>query len=354
MKTMDTEKTTGIRVPLQQAEKAQKYLAQNNLLRTDLKSKKTNSHIFFPVKKESEHIITPYTTVIDTTFEKQRIKPTTYKEILTIPDKLKQDLPTSYDSIGDIILIKLTKNLLKYKKKIGQSLLISNTHIKVVCAVQPVSGELRTRQLDIIAGEHRTQTTHTEYGLHFDLDVKKTYFSPRLATERRYVTTQVQPGETIVDMFAGVAPFSIMIAKNAQPKNIYAVDKNKDAIAYARRNIKKNNVLDKIEVIQADAKTLPRYFQKQNIYADRIIMNLPFSAHLFFPYALQIAADPCMIHYYDIVNEEQIQEKLNSLQQMAQEHKMEITRSKVRRIKTYAPREFYIGIDITAKKQMPL
>ena len=60
--------------------------------------------------------------------------------------------------------------------------------------------------------------------------LKETYFSPRLANERKRITSLVKPGETVVDMFAGVAPFSIMIAKYANPKIIYAIDKNKDAI----------------------------------------------------------------------------------------------------------------------------
>ena len=79
-------------------------------------------------------------------------------------------------------------------------------------------------------------------------------------------------------------------------------------------------------------------------------MNLPFSAHMFFKYTLEITKKSSTIHYYDIVNEEEIQERINELKKIAEENKIILTNLNVRKIKTYAPREFYIGIDITAMK----
>ena len=141
-----------------------------------------------------------------------------------------EELPTSYDVVGAIILIKLPKALFPYRKEIGKALLETHKNIRTVCLIDPVSGELRTRNVTIIAGENQTLTTHTEYGLSFDVDVETTYFSPRLASERKRVADLVKPGEIVVDMFAGVAPFSIMIARYAKPKIVYAIDKNKEAI----------------------------------------------------------------------------------------------------------------------------
>jgi len=151
-------------------------------------------------------------------------------------------------------------------------------------------------------------------------------------------------------MFAGVAPFSIMIAKYSKPRIIYAVDKNKKAVELAKQNIKRNNVLDKVEIIYADAKRLDKILTNK---ADRIIMNLPFSAHKFFTNALKIAKDSCKIHYYDVLKEEKIQDRINELKKMADKEKFILTNIEIRKIKTYAPREFYIGIDITAQKNMP-
>lgn len=346
---MKVKETTGICTPFKDAEKIQKYLSEKKLLRTDLLLSKDKDYICFPIKKVPKEL-TSY-KIIKKSFEKKETKPTSYKEMASIPKRLKHELPTSYDIIGDIILVKLTKNLLKYKKEIGESLLKSNKNIKTVCLTEPVSGEFRTRNIMVIAGEERTITTHTEYGLTFNVDVKNTYFSPRLATERKRVASLVKQGEIVVDMFAGVAPFSIMIAKYADPKIVYSIDKNLEAVKYAQENVRRNNVLDKIEVIHADAKEIPDILNQKDVKADRIIMNLPFSAHLFFAYVLNIIKSNSIIHYYDILKDEKIEDRINYLKKIAEKDKITLINLDIRKIKTYAPREFYIGIDITARKK---
>ena len=281
-------------------------------------------------------------------------KSKSYKKLLDLPDKLKDKLPTSYDVIGNIIVLKLDPELVSYKTEIGFILLKVNKNVKTVCLTQPVKGELRTRDMEIIAGEKSTETVHKEFGLRFKVDVKKTYFSPRLANERKHVTELVKDGEIIVDMFAGVAPFSIMIAKYANPKIIYAFDKNKHAIRYAKDNVRINNVLDKVEVIQTDAKKSYEILNKNGIRANRVIMNLPFSSYLFFETTLKLISNYSVIHYYDILKEGDIDVRIDDLKKIAKKNETNLTKFNIRKIKTYAPREFYIGIDITAKRNMPM
>ena len=271
-----------------------------------------------------------------------------YKDLTKFPKKVKNNLPTSYDVIGDIILLKLQTNLLKYKKEIANALLQAHKNIKTICLIKPVSGELRIRNIEIIGGEKRTITIHKEYGLNYYLDISKVYFSPRLASERKRIADLVKKDEIIVDMFAGVAPFSIMIVKFAHPKIVYALDKNKKAIEFAKINLVKNNVLDKVEVIHGDAKKVNDIVK---VKVDRIIMNLPFSAHLFFKSALKIIKNICKIHYYDILPNEKIKDRLDHLTRIANVNGITLSKIETRKIKSYTPREFYIGIDITAKKR---
>jgi tRNA (guanine37-N1)-methyltransferase len=344
-------RSKGIQVKLEKAEKMRRLLSKGDLIRRDLKIRKDKGFIYIPIKKSSESLASY--NIIESNFEKIEKKPKSYRDIIQIPDGIKQGLPTSYDIIGDIALIKLQENLLGYKKEIGDSLIKVNKNIKTVCLIKPVKGEFRTRNIEIIAGENRTKTIHKEYGLKFNIDISKAYFSPRLASERKRVADLVKPGEIIVDMFAGVAPFSIIIAKYAQPNIIYAFDKNKIAADCALKNIKMNNFLDKIEVINTDAKKVNEVFSKKRIKANRIIMNLPFSAHLFFKYALKIADDFCVIHYYDILTEDKIGVRIEELTRIAEYNKISLPKFNIKKIKTYTPREFYIGIDITAKR-MPM
>ena len=342
---MTTKKTTAVCAPLTEAESLRRTLRERNLLRNDVEILKDGKCIYFPVKEVPRELCSY--KVVTKSFKLKNVKPHCYKDRLKLSKKLMEELPTSYDVVGAIILIKLSKALLPYRKEIGTALLETHRNIRTVCLIDPVSGELRTRNVTIIAGENQTLTTHTEYGLSFDVDVETTYFSPRLASERRRVAGLVKSGEIVVDMFAGVAPFSIMIARYAKPKVVYAIDKNKKAIKLAQQNVKQNHVLDKVEIIHADAKDVGKVIP---IKADRIIMNLPFSAYRFFPFALSIAAKICIIHYYDIIRDEDIEARIDGLKKIAAKHSYHLSDVSIRKIKTYAPREFYIGIDITATK----
>ena len=348
---MKNQNSKCVYVPFKDGEKVRRYLKVNNLLRDNLKISKDDKYIYFPIIKKINKIKIKY-EIKNKTFEKKSKKDIYYKEKLEnlIPKNIFSTLPKSFDIIGDIILVRLNKELLTYKKDIGNALLATNKNVKVVCLIEPVKGELRTRRLEIIAGEQRTKTIHKEYGLVFEIDVKKTYFSPRLANERKRITKLVKPGDVVVDMFTGVAPFSIMIAKYSSPKIVYALDKNPYAIKYAKINIKNNKVLEKIQVIYTDAKNSDKIIKEK---ADQIIMNLPFSAYKFFKYALKIANNKCIIHYYDILKEDEFDKRIEFLKNIALKKGFILEKLDIHKIKTYAPREFYIGIDITAKK-MPM
>jgi len=287
--------------------------------------------------------------VINELSKMRKRKPHSYKEIVSIPEKLKEKLPTSYDITGNIILLKIPEELLEYKNEIGSSLITIHKNIKTVCLVEPVSGEYRTRKIEVIAGENNTVTVHKEYGLKFYVDVAKTYFSPRLANERMRIAKLVKKDEIIVDMFTGVAPFPIIIAKNSNPEVIYAIDKNKYAVEYAKRNIVTNNLLDKIEVIYEDSKNILKVIERE-VFINRVIMNHPTMSFKFFQYALDIVAKKAIIHYYDILSEDAVDDRIKSLSKIADKKNVILEGVNSNRVKSYAPHEFYMCFDITAKK----
>ncbi|HDM66864.1 MAG TPA: class I SAM-dependent methyltransferase family protein [Thermoplasmatales archaeon] len=338
---MNKIKNIALKVPRKLGEETRRILLERNLLRTDLRIKRNQEYLYLPLIREDDNL--PNLPVVVKEFQLQEKRNIYYKDLL--PVEIRCQLPTSYDVIGDIILIKLPETLLEYKKDIGDALLKANPHIKTVCRVEAVRGELRVRDIEIIAGEKRTETIHREYGVKLYVDVAKTFFSPRLANERRRISKLVREGETIIDMFTGVAPFPVMIAKYSHPKKIYAVDKNKEAVFLAKKNVKVNKVEGIVEVLLEDARNLPNIVEEK---ADRVIMNLPFSAYKFLKEALQIIKSTAIIHYYDILREEHIEERKKRLQEEASKQGFMLEFTNINKIKTYAPREFYIGMDITA------
>ena len=92
------------------------------------------------------------------------------------------------------------------------------------------------RDYELIGGSGNTETVHREYGCVYNLDISKVYFSPRLSYEHYRVASQVQEEEIVIDMFAGVGPFSILIAKNHEHVKVYAIDLNPEAVKVAPRS----------------------------------------------------------------------------------------------------------------------
>lgn len=346
---MKKEKAKALCIPKQDGERIRRLLLEEHLLRTDLKIKKTKTHLLLPVIRESQLI--EHLPITLETFEVMDQPIPSYKKLLDLAEEQYGLLPSSFDIIGDIILIKLPKELENEKNIIGEALLQAHKQVRTVCAVNPVSGEFRTHGIEIIAGLDRIETVHTEYGIQLAVDVKETYFSPRLASERYRIASLVQDHEHIVDLFTGVAPFPIMIACYAHPQTIIAFDKNPTAVKLARTNIKKNKVENIIKIYEDDSINAKEIIDDLDIQADRILMNLPMDSFRFLPISFSIMNTQAIIHLYEIIKEEDIPDRLQSIEITAEKNSASINTMEVHRIKTYAPHEFYIGIDITAQKK---
>jgi tRNA (guanine37-N1)-methyltransferase len=149
-----------------------------------------------------------------------------------------------------------------------------------------------------VAGERKTETVHKEYGCLFKVDLGKCYFSPRLSHERMRVAQQVQPREIVVNMFAGVGCFSIVMAKHSKAERIFSIDINPDAVHYMRENTALNRVDDEVVVVQGDARDIVEG-GLQGV-ADRVLMPLPEKAYEYLDCALSaLKPHGGWIHYYD-------------------------------------------------------
>ncbi len=188
-----------------------------------------------------------------------------------------------------------------YENLIGEAILKTHRNIKTVLAkAGAISGTYRLREFTFIAGEHKTQTIHREFGCQYHVDVAKAYFSPRLSHEHERVASLVQVGETVVDLFAGVGPFSVLIAKKNPNVKVYAVDINPDAVELLKVNARVNRVENRVFPILGDARQITATRLKG--LADRVIMNLPETAIEFVDAACQaIKPHGGIIHFYAFV-----------------------------------------------------
>jgi len=197
----------------------------------------------------------------------------------------------------------------------------------------PVEGEYRTRRFAVLAGVPTTRTRVTEYGLRFDVDLSHAYFSARLSTERQRVLAAMEEGERVLDMFAGVGPFAVTLARKADL--VVAADLNPAAVHLLVENITLNRVNNVVPVL-ADAGHLPRYGFRP---FDRVIMNLPLAAPRFLPEAAALCRDGGTIHLYAL--EEQDGEYLSLIREVTGGEVIE------RRVRTYSPGKWHAVYDIT-------
>ncbi len=105
-------------------------------------------------------------------------------------------------------------------------------------------------------GKIKQVPRYKEGGCVFAVDVEKCYFSPRLLYERSRIASLVSPGETIVNMFAGVGCFSIIIAKNVGQTKVFSIDINPVAVQYMKENIRINRVFGKVIPLLDDSKEI--------------------------------------------------------------------------------------------------
>lgn len=341
----------GIMVNKTHAETARNILVEFNSIDKEKKIKHQNNFVIFPVKNIENSALEKLNKkniefkILEEEFENFAKLPSLAEATKKFGIKMR-----SFDIIGDIAVIEFPEEAKAHEKEIADSLLSSHKNIKAVFKkASAISGEGRVRKFEHAAGENRTITLYREHGCIFRLDIAKVYFSPRLSHERKRILEQVKDREAIVDMFAGIGSFSIVIARHKNVK-IYAIDINRHAYEYLKENIMLNKVSEKINPLLGDCREICKTKGLKNI-ADRIIMNLPMSAEKFFDVALDaIKESGGIINYYTIAQEEELPQKIKTIEKTAQQKRKKVEIISTRIVKPYSPSEYHFAVDIYAKK----
>ena len=319
-----------VKVPRNEGEEIRRALVGSEVIDNRFKIKADEAFVYIPVVPDlSEDIlakIRPSLHIAECDVEEsERLKP--IEEIL--------GFSPSFEVIGDIAIVAE-----EYDVKVGEAIMAVHKSVKAVLVpTTPVTGEFRIRHYRVLCGENRTTTTYKEHGFVYEMDLDKVYFSPRLSTERKRVADMVTEMELVLDMFAGVGPFAIPVSKKAM--YTIAVDINPVAYEYLQKNIALNKAT-KIEAVNADARSI-----KPPQPPDRIIMNLPHTAHEFLDVAFRLVNVGGVIHYYDIRPESEIFDAVvKMVRTKATESGCLIEIMNKRIVRSYSPHEYNIVLDI--------
>ncbi len=199
------------------------------------------------------------------------------------------------DFIGNIALVKFSRETKSAeKKKFAQDILAQNHQVTTVLEKSDkIKGRLRTPTSKYVAGVKTKEALYKENGCQFRLNIDTCYFSPRLANERHEMAEMINAKESVLVLFAGVAPFSIVIAKTKKPKRVVSVELGKIPSKYAEENVKRNKV--DVEVIQGDVR---RILPKMKEKFDRIVMARPNLVDSFLDVSYPRIKKGGIIHYY--------------------------------------------------------
>ncbi len=277
-----------VRIPGREAESVLRKLIADGLLDEDTEVEHEDGYVLFPVSAEPD-----YGEVVERQGRVKEKKPTSLREALEgvlSADALSM-VPSSFDIVGDIAVLDLDERILDRKEMVGDALLKTFPHVKVVALkTGMVSGEYRVPEVEVVAGEGRTETIHREHGCFYKLDIASCYFSPRLGSERKRVSDQIGKGERVLVMFAGVGPYAVLAAKHGA--GVSAVELNPAAVEYMRWNVLRNKV--DVDVYEGDVREVVPELGK----FDRIVMPLPKQASSFLDVAVAALNENGIIHYY--------------------------------------------------------
>jgi tRNA wybutosine-synthesizing protein 2 len=264
-------------------------------------------------------------------------------ENLNTPKKNQEFLPSGFQRIGHVVILNLRPETLKLGRKIANIVLDNYSYVKTVCLNKGISGELRQPSIEYLAGEKGTETIHAENKCRFLLDVTRVMLSKGNLAERARIPKLVKPGETVVDLFAGIGYFSIPIAKHAKPARIYCIEKNPASFSYLKQNIRLNKVQGRVTPIMGDCRQVP-----VGPIADRVLMGYLPKTYEFLPAAFSsLKSLGGVIHYHDTYRESELWDlPIQNLEAAA--YRTGFTLKTVKRkaiVKEFAPRVYHVVID---------
>ncbi|MFH1585647.1 MAG: hypothetical protein ABIB79_02685 [archaeon] len=268
---------------------------------------------------------------------------------------------------------------IKEKKKFAQELLKRHNNIKTVLEKKgKVRGRLRKISTRHLAGEKSKEVLYNENGCVFRFNIDTTYFSPRLSNERKEIASKIKSGESVLVMFAGVAPFSIVIAKKSGAR-VVSNEINREANKYAKLNVELNHLKNRVEVVAGDVKRVVGKWKKmhsqvrgmdgskqtsssfsqflindKSIRAKRgnlpkfdvIVMPRPRLKDTFLEQAFKLSKKGTRIYYYDFCKEGEEKLIVEKIKQEAKKFRKKVKILKTKTAGEIAPYKIRVRVDI--------
>ncbi|PSP85999.1 class I SAM-dependent methyltransferase family protein [Halobacteriales archaeon QS_6_64_34] len=208
---------------------------------------------------DEDGVAVPVTAPPETVEVREIVQQVGKRRLRSLEDHLRQRgwtdaeldvAPSSWAVVGSVVLVAMGEA--PRPGEVGEALLALHGEADTVLARNGISGTHREPDVTVVAGEGDTETVHTEHGTEYALDLAEVMFSPGNKAERVRMGELVEPGERVLDMFAGIGYFTLPMARAGA--EVIAVEHNPTAFRYLVENTVRNGVDGLVHPYRADCR----------------------------------------------------------------------------------------------------
>ncbi|SIR52249.1 methyltransferase [Haladaptatus litoreus] len=244
--------------------------------------------------------------------------------------------PKSWAVIGSVILAQFED--CPRKEEVGEALLDLHGEADTILSRDGISGEHREPETTVVAGSGDTETIHTEHGTKYALDLRKVMFAPGNQQERARMGTIVEPGERVLDMFAGIGYFTLPMARAGA--QVTAVERNPTAFQFLLENAVLNGVTENIDAYRVDCREI-----EMDQPVARVMMGY-YDAHEYLDSALAALEPGGIVHMHETTPENRLWERpVGRLREAAETHGCRVEILDKRRVKSHSEGVWHVVVD---------
>ena len=253
--------------------------------------------------------------------------------------------PGSWAVVGDVVLVRIPDDCPR-PGEVGDALL-DLQGAETVLARNGIEGPHREPDVEVLAGSGDTETVHVEHGTKYALDMAEVMFSPGNKAERVRMGEVVEPGERVLDMFAGIGYFALPMARAGA--QVTAVERNPAAFRFLVENAVLNDVQDRLRPFRADCRDVAEWHADPevdlDVTADRVVMGY-YEAHEYLDAALAVVESGGAIHVHEATPEAELPDRpVERLEGAAEEAGRAVDVEEVRRVKSYSEGVWHVVVD---------